>query len=344
MKVLWLSNETPDPGGQGGQRRQYFLIREVLAAGHAIQVCTLEGDQDHREIAALTRVFRTRPRWRGRVPRLRHQLLLRNLSRRPWDAVVVAHTESWPTFGATAVASSSRVWADLHNVLGVNDQGDQSEWYEVEKAICRSVDVVSVCSDQERDRLRAQQGSTAARIEVMPHGVDPQEWRATRAPSSQPVVKMFGNWAWAPNTRGITWFLTQVWPFLDVPKARLEIAGSGLEGVELPVGASFVGRVPRLDAWVSDAWAVAVPVVGGIGAPVKYLEALASRAPVLATPDGAPAARDHAHIVSEEAVVWIDALRLLLQPRMAPMTTSVNTDDFSWKRAATPLVHWLATD
>ena len=32
-RVLWLSNETPDRHGQGGQRRQYFQIAALVAAG-----------------------------------------------------------------------------------------------------------------------------------------------------------------------------------------------------------------------------------------------------------------------------------------------------------------------
>src|SRR5690606_854808 len=143
-----------DPQGQGGQRRQFFQLREVLHEGHDVTVCTLAGPQDDGRIRNLARVVRTAPLWRGRVPSLRHRLKLNSLTRRPWDRVVVAHTESWPLFGATALGVRAPVWVDVHNVLGRGRDGSVTPWDEVEADICSRASVVSVCSEAELLRLQ----------------------------------------------------------------------------------------------------------------------------------------------------------------------------------------------
>lgn len=339
--VLWLSNETPDPEGQGGQRRQYHQIRQLARSGHAVTLCALQGPQDDNHVSHLATVVRTRTHLTRRVRNPQHIRLLKGLSSSKWDLIVLAHTESWGTFEPLLQRSTAHLWVDLHNVLGMNADGRRTRWWDVEERVLRRATVVSVCSDAEQNRLRDQHGDADAEVVVMPHGVDPQEWTARRDPADQPVVKAFGNWGWGPNSRGLAWFLNDVWPVVDVPEARFEVAGADahiqIEGLQ---GVSFVGRVPRLDAWLSDAWVVVVPVVEGVGAPVKYLEALASRSPVLATVDGAPYASERAALVSDQAQRWTLKLHELLSGP-PPAETDVSATDLDWSRSTRLLLDWL---
>lgn len=341
-RVLWLSNETPDQQGQGGQRRQFFQIRECARAGHEVTVCCLAGDQDDAALRQHAEVIRTRTHWRGRVPLGGHRRLLRRLAAQEWGAVILTHTESWPTFGELVETVQESLWVDLHNVLGRDVDGRWTKWNPVEREICTRATMVSVCSTAELARLMEQQHVHHATVTVMPHGIDPLEWRHERNPAGRPVIKLFGNWGWDPNRRGLDWFLSRVWANLRVPNAKCEIAGSG---ARIPPGlessTSFVGRVASVDAWASDAWAVVVPVIGGIGAPVKYLEALATRAPVLSTPDGAPMAREAATLVSADPDEWTSVLGRLLSRATAPDDSSVRMDQFNWTASTAPLLSWL---
>lgn len=340
-EVLWLSNETPDRNGQGGQRRQFFQLQEVSRAGHQVTLCSLDGPQDDTAVRQLATVLRTKTHWRGRVRRPGHRRLLDRLAEGRWDALVLAHTESWPTFRDVVTPARAPIWVDLHNVLGHDIHRRRTPWAAVEEAICGAAGVVSVCSDQERERLQEQQHDIRAQLTVMHHGIDPAEWTTPRTPARMPVVKLFGNWAWGPNARGLEWFLTEVWPAVEVAGARCEIAGSGVVLPRDTRDVRFVGRVPALDAWTSNAWAIAVPVMGGVGAPVKYLEALATRAPVLSTPDGAPSASDAAALVSADPTRWAQALQTVLTRPGGPVTTHVDESTFTWKNASAPLLRWL---
>lgn len=339
-RVLWLSNETPDPQGQGGQRRQFFQISSLKHAGHAVTVVSLAGLQTDDELRKISTVRRTRTHIAGRFRSPIHDSLLRRLATSPWDLVVVAHTESWPTFLPLLEKVSAPVWVDLHNVLGHQD-GQQTAWWRVEEDILRRADVVSICSVQEESRVRAQHHFHTAALRLMPHGVESSEWTAVRRPAERPVVKTFGSWGWGPNRRGLDWLIREVWPHVGIDQARLEIAGSAAElpRDRLP-NIDFVGRVPRLDAWLADAWAVVVPVLDGVGAPVKYLEALASRAPVISTSDGSPSHQERALLVSDDPRQWALTLRRLLHGS-PPKDTTMQVDDVSWLSASDPLLSHL---
>lgn len=341
-RVLWLSNETPDLHGQGGQRRQFFQIRELAREGVPVTVCSLQGPQDDTTLRQYADVIRTQTHWRGRFPRPAHGRLMRTLSSKHWSAVVLAHTESWPTFSGLVRRTAAPSWVDLHNVLGMDVEGRVTPWAKVERDITFSASRVSVCSYVEATRLQRQQPALTGDVTVLPHGIDPAEWQVGRAPSKDPVIKLFGNWDWDPNQRGLEWFLTRVWPTLVETGARCEIAGSG---AVIPPGCrdvTFVGRVPSLDEWTRDAWAIAVPVIGGVGAPVKYLEAVATRAPVVSTPDGAPTAHHAAALVSLNPQAWTAALRALLGGGTPPPDSDVDLREFSWAATTAPLLAWLA--
>lgn len=53
VAVHWVSNETPDQFGQGGQRRQFFQIQTLVEAGHTVRVVTLAGQQDDTSVRAV---------------------------------------------------------------------------------------------------------------------------------------------------------------------------------------------------------------------------------------------------------------------------------------------------
>lgn len=340
-KVLWLSNETPDSNGQGGQRRQFFQVQEIARQGHEVLVCTLAGPQSDTAVRQHAKVIRTRPHWRRAIRAARHKFLEYRVTRQSWTAVVVSHTESRPTFRPMVHAINAPTWVDLHNVLGRDHTGQVTRWRSIESEICCDASVVSVCSNNELQRLTSQQGEVSARVVVVSHGVNPQEWSETPHPAPTKLLKMFGNWAWDPNRRGLEWFLSDVWPQIAMDGVRCEIAGSGVNSSDMPEGVRFVGRVPRLDAWAHDAWAIAVPVLGGVGAPVKYLEALATRVPVIATPDGAPVAQHLATLISPDAGEWVTAIRNLTGHQTgAGQSTLLNR--YSWGAATDPLLAWLA--
>jgi len=352
-RVVWVSNETPDRGGQGGQRRQYFQIAALRAAGIDVEVVSLAGEQDDssiREIAAVQRIVRGRRRpWatlRGRAL-IRHALAQRDI------AVIVAHSESWPLVRrAVRRGAGAPVLVDLHNVWGSwyrarGEEESAADWDERERALTVEADALSFCSPDEAARLPI--GGSAVRI-VAPHGVDPQEWPQPRSRGAgAPRIGAFGNWWWEPNRDGVRWFLDEVWPLVRSarPDVRLRIAGAGLE--ERCAGAPGVdalGRVPELGALIDEVDVVVVPIRGGVGAPVKFAEALASGRPVVATTGASGGLSDVPARLGDHPDQWArDILHLLADPREAERLGRQGRryarEELSWASTTAPIVDWI---
>lgn len=350
--LLWFSNETPDPHGQGGQRRQYFQIAALAESGVRVGAVTLAGEQDSRSLARLpgVEVHRLNLWWRGRRLNVLGWARFRAFLRRhAWRGVAIAHAESWSGGRALADRLGLPMLVDLHNVNSawLRAQGDEAgaaSWAAIERDILEAADTVTVCSPRDLDTLRAL-GGGRARLAVAAHGIAAEEW-AIAPHDPRPVARTFGNWDWLPNARGLDWVLRTVWPQVraQVPRATLEIAGAGAPG-SLPPGVTAVGRVPTVNAFLADAGAVLVPVLQGVGAPVKYLEALASGVPVLATGEGAHGVPLAGALVSDDADAWVTALAgLLADPgaghdRAGGVRSEV-LRRYTWRETSAVLIEW----
>lgn len=305
--ILWYSNETPDRNGQGGQRRQFFQIAALIRDGHDVRVWTLAGKQDDTSVRSLAQVRRL-ALGAGTVHDLWEKSgIAASLLSRRWSGVVVAHSESWPVGRQLGVLARAPSFVDLHNV--------HSAWYRaggalavaegferLERDLLRHADTVSVCTPRDIDRLPVRRDG----VVVIPHGIDETEWRSGPSAHPRPVVKLFGNWDWEPNRAGLEWFLTEAWPRIHAcdPALSCEIAGGHRKWPPLPPGVAIAGRVPSVPDFVRDAAVIAVPVWGGVGAPLKYAESLASGVPVVATSEAAHGLDFAGGLVSNDPAQW----------------------------------------
>ncbi|GAA1999895.1 glycosyltransferase family 4 protein [Microbacterium ulmi] len=353
-RLLWISAEVPDRNGQGGQRRQFHQIRELVRLGHEVTVLAPQSSQDDTSIRRIAAVRRPKLEVFGRfVPSIAVRLRSR-IATEEWDAIVVSHVESsWLLPAREALRAP--VLTDVHNVMSRwhADHGRPAEaeaaFLQERRAIANST-MLTTCSEQERRRLVEAHPDAADKTFAAPLGVDPDEWPAAPYSRERPVVAMFGSWSWTPNARGLHWFATEVWPRvrLRTPDALALVAGSGVEDPSsLPEGMTSVGRVADLAAFAAKATVVAVPVLEGVGAAVKFAESLATGAAVIATPDGANAFEEAPAFVSadpDEWAAWI-AERLArrgLEPAPAP-ARSFALRELTWAAAVAPIDAWLRT-
>ncbi|MGW4929228.1 glycosyltransferase family 4 protein [Agromyces sp. NPDC004153] len=351
-RVLWLSNETPDVAGQGGQRRQYFQIRELSRAGVAVDAITLAGPQDDASLRAIADVRRVRRHRRFGIPDpVGRSIIARAVRDTGYDGIVIAHLDSWAMVERPMASAGARVLVDLHNVLSAwsEREGDHAgavAFERIERTVLGRVDAVAVCSAAEGRRLGA--GGAARRI-VLPHGIDTAEWPEPGTPMGTPAVGAIGNWDWEPNRHGIEWFVRTVWPIVvaRVPHAEFVVAGAGLRAAlaDAP-GVRYLGRIEHREDLIARVDAIAVPVLDGVGAPVKYGEALASGRAVLATPDGASAHPDAPAFVSSDPAAWAEAIVAWFSDRAAAATIGAESRryalaELTWGRTTRPLVAWV---
>lgn len=349
--ILWLSHETPDRHGQGGQRRQYFQIRALVQAGHRVHVLSLRGPQSESELRQIASVERHRSHVLGRrLPDLVN-LVRRRVESGRWDRVVLAHADSLDML--EPFWDRPPLLIDLHNVYSrwferQGEHGIAARQRHLERLALRMADTVSVCSDREMERLLGHGDRAAASVIVLPNGVDPQEWPEPVVNRELPVVAAFGGWAWRPNMLGLQWFLSDVWPGVRaaVPDAQFHLAGTGLDWLDVPApGLVALGRVPNLAAHLAAATVVVTPVLDGVGSPVKFAESLASGARVAATPDAASAAPGSPAFVSGTAGEWIAWIGDQLQQRKRLPVPAPEREyalqNLTWSRVTAGLDEWL---
>jgi glycosyltransferase involved in cell wall biosynthesis len=351
VRLLWLSKETPDRYGQGGQRRQYFQIRALVDAGVDVTVATPAGEQNDGSVRGIATVLRLR---RGRLRRTLAPDPLELACAGGFERMVLAHPESLDLLRDRHAELPLPWLADFHNVNSrwYAQHGDVARvrmWRDIEAEVLRCAAASLTCSAQETAALRAQRAD--ASIAEAPNGIDPAEWPdaalGRRAPRT---VAAFGSWWYPPNRDGLEWFLVDVWPLLcaEVPDARLVLAGTGTppESATLPAGVEIAGRVADLAAFLGSAAVVAVPVLKGPGTPVKFAEALASGAAVAATADAAAGNPDAPAVISNDPGELARGIAALLrQPEQAAERGAAARryalTRCPWPVTQRPLVAWV---
>jgi hypothetical protein len=132
----------------------------------------------------------------------------------------------------------------------------------------------------------------AARLRYAPNVVDvtairPNDVIAGPPPSPGSKLLMVGDFEYGPNLTGLKFFVGSVLPLVwrALPQVSLTLVGRGLKGWSSPdPRVRAAGFVPSLDPYYEDADCVVVPLIEGAGTPLKFVEALAYRMPVVATP------------------------------------------------------------
>ena len=97
-------------------------------------------------------------------------------------------------------------------------------------------------------------------------------------------IGLVGTWSWAPNRRGLDWFVEEVVPLLP-SDLRISIAGR-FDGPPPPAPGNvrFVGRVDDAQAFIRASHVVALATKGGTGVQLKTIETFEEGMPAVATP------------------------------------------------------------
>jgi polysaccharide biosynthesis protein PslH len=126
-----------------------------------------------------------------------------------------------------------------------------------------------------------------ARLRLVPNVVDVAAIEPVPPRQGQRQVLFVADLSYEPNRGALRFLLEEAMPSLwrEEPDVRLVVAGKGSEEIgptDARVEAS--GFVPDLRDLYLAAGCVAVPLLEGGGSPLKFVEALAYRVPVAATP------------------------------------------------------------
>lgn len=155
-------------------------------------------------------------------------------------------------------------------------------WRRREGRVDRRFDLVTVCSDADRDYLGGRHD-----ICVVPNGFPTPGSQPRRAPANPPRIGFIGWFQGQPNVEGVTWFIRQVWPQIKrkAPLARLRLVGGDTDR-DFSADGPDVDGLGYLDDPSEEigTWrTMIVPIRVGGGTRVKVAQAFSRNCPVVST-------------------------------------------------------------
>jgi polysaccharide biosynthesis protein PslH len=316
MRLLMASTESPTPVTNGFRLRLYGLL-SALRTEHDIHLVCYGESVDIDGVQATVvppppawglgrRVVEGAVGWVLREPAAARSsrlgglgaALTRVAARNDFDAVHVANS---------AIAFAADCVGTLPRVLDAVDAWSLAQSEEIkasptpqflsrltlgtiarhERAWLPRFDATVVVAERDRAVLRAL--DPAARVEVIPNGVDTVSFAPDPGVARLPGLVVFhGAMSYPPNVQAALFLVNEVMPlvWMQMPGARLRLVGRepaprllDLAGPQVEI----TGTVPDVRPWLLQAEVAVCPMRRGTGIKNKLLEAGALGLPIVAT-------------------------------------------------------------
>jgi glycosyltransferase involved in cell wall biosynthesis len=215
--------------------------------------------------------------------------------------------------------------------------------FRAERKCASNVDLLLATSNRDGRIFGQELGANV--VEVIPNGVDIQEFAPEENIGEPGAILFTGLMSYYPNQHAIRWFLDSVFPVVlkEVSYAKLIVAGAYPPSWLLAKRAASVevaGAVPDMRPYFKRARVVIAPLMIGGGTRVKILEAQAMRRPVVSTSIGAEGLNtvdgDSILIANDSATFAGKILRLLadddLARRIAYRARTHVVSGYDWNR------------
>lgn len=195
-----------------------------------------------------------------------------------------------------------------------------------EAGVCQQFDHVVWVTDEDRMALAQINGHINGM--TIPICVDPEAVLPIERKPGTKQVTFIGGLHWLPNSRGVTWFVNEVWPqvLAQVPEAVFSVIGKNPPPMLQKLGASsqtveVVGYLSDPKPYLAETAVFVVPLHAGGGMRVKILNAWRMGLPIVSTTIGAEGihyqdGRDL--LIADNAAAFADkVVRLLCEPDLA---------------------------
>lgn len=309
MKILAIVPYPIFPPDEGGRIRAFNLLKH-LSGEHEIVLLTprADGNAQLRSSGGSITIYETTQ------PGRRQQILSPGFLRRAPGIVrrerpdVILSEYPWPGLHAAYLARRASVpfVLDAPNVEGARFRSTRSRvWRGVdlyERIVARLAKRVFTVSEDDRT-LFLERGVDAAKLQLVPNGVDPEEvhpdqrlrdqtreWLGISATTR--MLLFFGQLDYQPNRDALHVIATEVLPRLIDAGQDVRIVVTGKHPPIMPELfnsplVTYAGVVHSMQPYLNAADAVMAPLRGGGGTRLKVLESVACGTPVVSTSMGA---------------------------------------------------------
>jgi glycosyltransferase involved in cell wall biosynthesis len=332
MRILWVKAGKLLPVDTGGKIRSFNILRE-LAANNAVTLLTYYGgrrDEDYEEdiqdrfpgavtihtgvsdTTAFERAVDYLRRLPGNAPYAVtkfhspdvEQWLNQQISDHRFDVAVCDFLSATLNFPERLETPTVLFQHNVESILWRRQAAHEPNRvqrlaFKIEaakmaryerRAVNRFHHIIAV-SEQDREQMAGM--TDAARISVVPTGVDLKQFTATLGVrATRPVIVFVGSMDWEANIDGVDFFCRDVWPQVKraVPDALLRLVGRNPparvtrwadDSIEV------TGTVPSVIEHYEAAMVNIVPLRIGGGTRLKIYEAMAMRKATVSTSIGA---------------------------------------------------------
>lgn len=246
-------------------------------------------------------------------------------------------SEKWKTYAETKRPPMSWVYGREARTL-----------LALERGMSQQYDITSFVSDADAALYRQLAPESAAKVRVIPNGVDTDyfspevAFETPYAPGTQAIV-FTGAMDYWPNADAVVWFANEVFPLVrqQLPQAQFWIVGSKpgaeVKKLESIAGVHVTGRVPDVRPYLAHAGAVVAPLRVARGTQNKVLEAYAMARSVVMTSAAAngllPADFIAANTHDEPPAMARAVAQALAQPPRFDAARQYVMDQYSWAYA-----------
>lgn len=358
MRILFLSAWFPFPTNNGSKLRIYNLLR-ALAQEHTLSLISFADqpgiDPDAPEVRALCADVQLVPVHYFDPTRLRARLgffslkprsvvdtfspemaacIQQTLRANAYDLIIASQTRMAgyaPYFGGVPALFEEMEVGIIYEEYAAAQTLRQRLRYGLTwakhrhylRGLLPAFRAGTVVSEPEQRFFRQAIATRGERIEVIPNALDVAIYRSFWREAQPDSLIYTGSFSYFPNYEAMLWFIDQVLPLIAqaAPAVKLLITGNRAKRPLPPSPhVHHLGFVDDVRPHVANAWISLAPIWTGGGTRLKILEAMALRAPVVATSKGAEgiAAEPGRHLlIADTPQAFAEAvLRLLGDPAL----------------------------
>lgn len=329
--ILYLTHRMPYPPDKGDKITTFNFLRHLAASHRVFLGAFVDSEEDRRHVETLQRYCaglrlidihpKTRRAWSARAFLSGESLsgvYYRSAELQRWVDDVVARERIGTALAycsAMAPYLQDERFAGLRRVTHYADV-DSEKWKSyaekhrgpmgwvygreartllaLERSASVRYDITSFVSDADAALYRRLAPEVAAKVRVIPNGVDTDyfdpslDHKSPFGPGVRAVV-FTGAMDYWPNVDAVAWFAREVLGTVrkEVPEAEFWIVGSnparGVTELAALPGVKVTGRVPDVRPYIAHAAAVVAPLRVARGTQNKVLEAYAMARPVVLT-------------------------------------------------------------
>ena len=382
MKILFLSPTVPFPLTDGGRIRVFNLLKQIAQRSKVTLLALETQSSDVESIVHLERLgIRVHLVRQGRkLPSVSFGTLLRaflkkvpitvarynvpayrqkfrelvatepfNLVHYEMFHVAQFHTETHLPSLLSQQNVDAAIWRRLcqetANPLRKCLYWTQQRAFErYERLTHPQFDIVTCAS--EIDRQTFQRTNAAGRFEIIPNGVDVEDYQPAYGSEEEAHLIYIGSMDWYPNEDAVAFFADEVLPKIreKLPDVQFSaVGGNPSPRVQKLAARSHIlvtGRVPEIKPYFARATVFVVPLRIGSGTRLKILEALAMGKAVVSTTVGAEGLNlvdGEEILIADEPIAFAEAvLRLLtdasLRRKIGENGRARVERDYDWRR------------